>query len=653
MRCIYIFVCVCALTFLSACIEQQDSRLESALNMAGANKGELLKVLNRYRESDNQKYHAACFLIKNMPYYGFYEGKELQKYLRYFEAHSTNIKGAQFIVYSLKKADGEFSIDMFTRKKDIEVVDSAFLVEHIEWAFKVWKEQPWGENVNFDDFCEYILPYRVGDEPLSLWRKELYDKYNPLLDKFRKSADSNDITKAAQILMDTLRQGKYRYTSLFPKGPHIGPVALKWKTGSCREFADAMIYVMRALGVPCGMDRVIQRGDTNASHFWNFILDKDRNTYMAEFPYQENWKKASEYDITKGKVYRVTYSLNEELTKELKDVPSVHPIFRYPFFHDVTATYLGQQNGQIVIPQKELYDCPRTGELVYLCFANKQEWVPVACTFFDGKAVCFDNVEGGIVAILATYNEKGLQILSNPFTLNHDTGEIHYLNPLQESHIISVYKKFYFAVKNYFNTRMIGGVIEGSNQKDFQNVDTLLLIKEAPYRLYTVAYLDPDRAYRYVRYRGGKGSYCNIAELSFYENSLDTLPMKGKIIGTPGCYGDDGRREYTNVFDGNPDTSFDYKFPDTGWAGLDLGKSYRVSKAIYTPRNDVSFIYKDNIYELFYWDKGNWNSLGRQTAVADSLVYTVPRNALLYLKNHTTGNDERIFEYEGRRQIFW
>ena len=87
-----------------------------------------------------------------MPYYGFYEGKELQKYLRYFEAHSTNIKGAQFIVDSLKKADGEFSIDMFTRKKDIEVVDSAFLVEHIEWAFKVWKEQPWGENVNFEEF---------------------------------------------------------------------------------------------------------------------------------------------------------------------------------------------------------------------------------------------------------------------------------------------------------------------------------------------------------------------------------------------------------------------------------------------------------------------------------------------------------------------
>lgn len=66
-------------------------------------------------------------------------------------------------------------------------------------------------------------------------------------------------------------------------------MVLQWRTGSCREFADAIIYAFRALeGIPCGTDRVIQRGDTNASHFWNFILDKNGNTYMAEFPYQEN-----------------------------------------------------------------------------------------------------------------------------------------------------------------------------------------------------------------------------------------------------------------------------------------------------------------------------------------------------------------------------
>ena len=63
MRCIYIFVCVCALTFLSACIEQQDSRLESALNMAGTHKGEIWKELSRSRERDNNKYRAASHLF--------------------------------------------------------------------------------------------------------------------------------------------------------------------------------------------------------------------------------------------------------------------------------------------------------------------------------------------------------------------------------------------------------------------------------------------------------------------------------------------------------------------------------------------------------------------------------------------------------------
>lgn len=34
-------------------------------------------------------------------------------------------------------------------------------------------------------------------------------------------------------------------------------------------------------------------------------------------------------------------------------------------------------------------------------------------------------------------------------------------------------------------------------------------------------------------------------------------------------------------------------------------------------------------------------------ANSDSLVYNVPKGALLYLKNHSGGVDERIFEYVG------
>ena len=87
---------------------QPDPRLTQALKVAGENKKELLKVLNYYRESDSLKYEAACFLIRNMPYYGSYEGEELYKYLRYFEGYSKTEKNAQEFVDSLKRADGEF-----------------------------------------------------------------------------------------------------------------------------------------------------------------------------------------------------------------------------------------------------------------------------------------------------------------------------------------------------------------------------------------------------------------------------------------------------------------------------------------------------------------------------------------------------------------
>ena len=78
---------------------------------------------------------------------------------------------------------------------------------------------------------------------------------------------------------------------------------------------------------------------------------------------------------------------------------------------------------------------------------------------------------------------------------------------------------------------------------------------------------------------------------------------------------------------------------------MDFGSPHRVEKVVYTPRNEVNFIYKGN--------GGKWNSVGRQMAVSDSIVYSGFQGALFYLKNHTAGKDERIFEYKDGKQIFW
>lgn len=129
MRTVY-FIFIVGILLCSACAEkdEQKKKLEQALERAKENRQELEKVLSHY-ENDSAKLAAACFLIENMPYH-FTLGQGNT------ETHS------QF---------------------DISTLDSSFLVNNIELAFTVW-QKPWAQNVQFEDFCRYILPYRAQNE---------------------------------------------------------------------------------------------------------------------------------------------------------------------------------------------------------------------------------------------------------------------------------------------------------------------------------------------------------------------------------------------------------------------------------------------------------------------------------------------------------
>ena len=652
MKYYWLFMSWGSLCLLSACDAGHGRQVEAALLLAGKNRIELQKVLEHYKE-DEEKYRATCFLIENMPFYGFYEGKALENYHKYYEILSDTLCNAQIVADSLEKADGPFSLSQLTYKRDIETVDSAFLVNHIEWAFKVRREQPWGKNVSFDDFCEYILPYRIGDEPLSAWREELYNRYNPILDMARTSTEAEDPLFAARLLYDSISKIQVLYTTVQPLGPHVGPSVVDYRAGTCRDFTDMMTYAFRAVGLPCGIDRMLQRGDNNTAHLWNFVLDVKGNTYMAEFPSQKHLTTASEYVSPKGKVYRTTYSLNKDMMNELAHDKMVHPFFKFPFFKDMTSVYADSLGWDICVPRTKINRKVDKGETVYLCISQYRQWVPISYTFASDNAVCFEDVEGGVVAVLATWDGQRISVCTNPFLIDRITGELYYYEEDREWQEVALYRKCHLPSLNYLYNRIVDGVIEGSNRNDFSVADTLWLIKAPSYRLFTEVALNADKAYRYVRYRGRGGTYCDIAELSLYENVEDTVPLRGKVIGTPGCYGNDGKHEYTNVFDGDPYTSFHYRNRRGGWAGMDFGKPRMVRKAVYTPRNTRNFIEKGDDYELFYCHQGEWKSAGHQVAAADSLVFSVPRGVLLYLKNHSRGKDERIFDYRSGKQKFW
>ena len=57
---------------------------------------------------------------------------------------------------------------------------------------------------------------------------------------------------------------------------------------------------------------------------------------------------------------------------------------------------------------------------------------------------------------------------------------------------------------------------------------------------------------------------------------------------------------------------------------------------------------------MFYWDNNEWKSLKREIATDYCLDYNnIPRNALLWLRNFTTGKQERIFTWDGEEILYW
>lgn len=335
-----------------------------------------------------------------------------------------------------------------------------------------------------------------------------------------------------------------------------------------------------------------------------------------------------------------------------KDAEAVYPSFRFPHFIDVTRLYSGKRARKLNIPREKLFHKVPEAEVVYLCSPAWMDWEPIAWAHPGENDVSFDDVEGGVVLQLSVYKHGRLIPVSNPFVLDGSTGGIHYFEGSDETEEIKLLNKYHQFIEP-FAQRMVGGAFEGSNRADFLQKDTLYVVKEAPVRLYSVVRLNNTKPYRYVRYVGPENGYCNVSEVAFYEGPADTCALQGRVIGTPNGQNGDGKHDYRNVYDGDPYTSFDYYQPTGGWAGLDLGRPCLIRKIIFTPRNRDNYVREGDTYELFYSSKGEWISIGEQIPASDSLLYTVPKGALLYLKNHTRGSDERIFEYEEGKQRYW
>lgn len=621
---------------LFSCSNVMQERLDLALNLAENNKSELEKVLLYYKEQPS-KLKAAQFLIANMPYHYAYVGWQIDSLKQLKKESIAKGKISEEVV----KKWNSFNFKQLAHNYDIKTITSQYLIENIDLAFKVWEERPWSKYYSFEDFCEYVLPYRIEDEPLENWRQVYYEKYAPILDSLYQGTD---VVIAAQKIADYLKQeGFSNYTDFTL--PHLGALFLfENRVGYCRENCDIATYVMRALGIPISMDFYETSPSYNSRHFWSALID---TTHLA-VPFNYIEKPISRQpDVEarkKGKVYRICYGIQPEKIKGRYSNKRVPILFRNPLLRDVSNEYF-PNSSVLVHLDKEPKD-----KLAYLSIFTGRTLEPIDIAETKGKQAIFNYVEPQNIYFPSSAEAGKMTYAGYPFLL-HKNEPVYFIPDTTTLQSVVLTRKYPMRNNANFFKNACGVKVEGANRKDFKDAELLYEVIDTPMINYNILSVGSQNKFRYIRYSAPPDKKIELGEWYMYdENEEKLIPEK---IWANHPLSDVHKRILSLMTD--DDWSSFYMSEVKGEQLIfDLGKPRKLHHFLFIPRNDDNFIRPGDTYELFYHQGRNgWISLGKQRAQGTILYYeAVPTGALLWLRNWTRGKEERCFYMDNEKQFF-
>lgn len=608
-------------------------------------------VLFLYRKSDA---YLMSVILKNSGG----NMKELRDALDYYKKGTTKYDA---MVYLIKNISYHFSVDPVSsnsksERYDIETITCSFLINNLEKAYTAWMTAPWSSEVDFYRFCNYILPYRVGNEPIVDWREILKNKYEHLV--LGVSDQKRAFEKVYSYIINNFKVQDNKNTS------ELNVLMLdSLQGGNCKERALLMVSVMRALGIAASLDYTpCWANHGKNAHYWTsmilpnhsvYTIGKDSVNYIdgTYEPMKYHFNEENyEYDVDClkriAKVYRLRYNIvRTPNTLSVQDIPIY---MQNCYAEEVTKEY-NNTIREHVLPVKIQRNIP-----LYVCtFQQSNGWIPIG----EAKRLNADSIDIGPVVhdnivIIATYNNGVVIPLSNPFLVSHNS-KPHVFSPKMDS-VQSVKLLRKYCVNSRWPNRwgdMIGAVIETSNQEEFSgNTSQMHLVTQMPTEMY-IASLN-GKCKRFLRFLPANNKYPVIAEIDLINSQGEIISKKDYRIYAvgEGLTGDTIPVGWLR--DNNISTTFYKQFPY--WIGIELtARNADVSSIQFILWNDQNRITPGHIYELFYFNIG-WKSLGQKRAVNSSLEFEkVPQNSVLLLKDYSAGTEERIFVYKDNKQFWW
>lgn len=598
-----------------SCSSDADGQLACALDMAKGNRTELEEVIRHYAD-DPQKQEAARWLIANMPGHSSMWSEGMQTFADSVMNRQLNQDRGNQLWDSLQRLSTAPK-----RNRDIETLSAEFLTDNIDKAFETWEGSRWRDEVDFEHFKEYVLPYRADNEMLRIgWRDSLIKAYSPVVEGAKTAKEAFERLRKAVNSMR--RNGKYDF-------PYVmDAVALRnHYSGVCLERCVYFTAVCRAFGLPAVIDNSGKWANySDNSHTWVALILNDGTYTIVDddsIARKDNIIDAATFALnqTMPEGYPYTAEFKKRLVKVWRQTFGLNPVAQIPPFDgesdrlasprllDVSEDY-GLDERIEVEPATDVED-------VWLCSHTLSTgWIAQAHAKVKHGRATFHHLSDSVM-LLPMGMVEGMKVpVGNPFFISN--GKRMEVRP-DASRFISVRLTRKYPINAGWLNRYCqipSTRLEGCNEPTFQHPDTLFTITDVPV-FHNSASIESKHPYRYVRAIADLPSYANMDRLDVYDKN-------GKLIASE-------RKRL-----------------------IDLGSPQRVSRIDYFPWNDGNFVVPGHGYELAYWDGDRWRPIDRQRSDGYSLTFdNIPDGALLILHDLTEGKEERPFTLHDGKQVWW
>jgi hypothetical protein len=642
MKKIFFLFSVCAVVL--SCQEKYPSDVQESFELAGSNRNELENVISHYEENKNDslKLKAALFLIKNMKFHTYEEkfthADNIFNKIETLKTEGNDVfedrKRKNYIEKQLDSLNNIYS-DVLTSQNpkatDVTKINAEFLINNIDLAFEAWGKIPLTYRANFNDFCNYVLPYRNGSEPVSINDRKL------LMNKYSWISDSLRLGTSIQRVVDIVREQIHFRTLMTIREKYPQPLSVldfdKIKVGLCADGTTYMVHLFRALGIATGNDYVPHWGNHwSRGHDW-FFVKYGRETLYLDAAVEPNDPKdlLLVYKVESiPKIYRKSFAVNGDTTFSIRDL-------------DVTSEYFEVLSPKIpIVLNHSLKIHPK------ICVYDVEKgWAPVDEALFKDSYIQTHNLGLNVVYMAGYFNDNQFMPINYPFTFDKYTKELHFFKP--SSTIINsaiVERKYPLFSKRYQLKRILieelnGCFFEGSNDSIFQKRTILYTIHglDSP-QLQRVKIVNSTK-YKHLRFYSPKlQGY--VSELAFYDKQGHLLT--GQVLKSNPIFKDSLNDNNTNTYFGG----------EKEFIGVQLKIPSSIGSIEFQSRNDGNHIIVGNTYELFYWNK-DWVLVETKLAKGPILPFDkLPKNALFLLKNKTKkGKEHHVFVLDENKRQRW